>query len=95
MAARILHRHGDDEDGKDLEARRIAQQLPPGESIAFRYPGEEDRAVAVRLDDGTLVGYSAVCTHLACAVLWRKDRGGRASCTAPATRASSTPAPVR
>lgn len=49
--------------------------LLPGESIAFRYPGEEDRAVAVRLDDGTLVGYSAVCTHLACAVLWRKDRG--------------------
>lgn len=47
----------------------------PGARRAFRYPSEEDRAVAVRLDDGTLVGYSAVCTHLACAVLWRKDRG--------------------
>ncbi|MEW2069820.1 Rieske (2Fe-2S) protein [Streptomyces sp. NPDC007346] len=75
VAAGILHRHGDGEEGKAPEAKRIAQRLPPGESIAFRYPGEEDRAVAVRLDDGTLVGYSAVCTHLACAVLWRKDRG--------------------
>ncbi|MFD3737457.1 (2Fe-2S)-binding protein [Streptomyces sp. CB00316] len=75
VAAGILHRHGDGEEGQGPEAKRIAQRLPPGESIAFRYPGEEDRAVAVRLDDGTLVGYSAVCTHLACAVLWRKDRG--------------------
>ncbi|MEV0883849.1 ubiquinol-cytochrome c reductase iron-sulfur subunit [Streptomyces microflavus] len=75
VAAGILHRHGDGEEGKAPEPKRIAQRLPPGESIAFRYPGEEDRAVAVRLDDGTLVGYSAVCTHLACAVLWRKDRG--------------------
>ncbi len=75
VAAGILHRHGDGEDGKAPEPKRIAGGLLPGESIAFRYPGEEDRAVAVRLDDGTLVGYSAVCTHLACAVLWRKDRG--------------------
>ncbi|MGW4039987.1 Rieske (2Fe-2S) protein [Streptomyces sp. NPDC004778] len=75
VAAGILHRHGDGEEGKAPEPKRIAGGLPPGESIAFRYPGEEDRAVAVRLDDGTLVGYSAVCTHLACAVLWRKDRG--------------------
>lgn len=71
----MLHRHGDGEEGKAPEAKRIAGGLQPGESIAFRYPGEEDRAVAVCLDDGTLVGYSAVCTHLACAVLWRKDRG--------------------
>ncbi|MFJ9323606.1 Rieske (2Fe-2S) protein [Streptomyces globisporus] len=75
VAAGILHRHGDGEEGKAPEPKRIAAGLLPGESIAFRYPGEEDRAVAVRLDDGTLVGYSAVCTHLACAVLWRKDRG--------------------
>ncbi|MFH8691416.1 Rieske (2Fe-2S) protein [Streptomyces anulatus] len=75
VAAGMLHRHGDGEEGKAPEAKRIAGELLPGESIAFRYPGEEDRAVAVRLDDGTLVGYSAVCTHLACAVLWRKDRG--------------------
>ena len=27
--------------------------------------------MALRLPDGRLVGYSAVCTHLSCAVLWR------------------------
>ncbi|MEU0133425.1 Rieske (2Fe-2S) protein [Streptomyces sp. NPDC006296] len=75
VAGGILHRHGDTEDGKAPSPKRIAAQLLPGESLAFRYPGDEDRAVAVRLDDGTLAGYSAVCTHLACAVLWRKDRG--------------------
>ncbi|MGW4228465.1 Rieske (2Fe-2S) protein [Streptomyces sp. NPDC004980] len=75
VAGGILHRHGDEEGGKPPSPKRIAAQLLPGESLAFRYPGDEDRAVAVRLDDGTLVGYSAVCTHLACAVIWRKDRG--------------------
>ncbi|MFJ4873765.1 Rieske (2Fe-2S) protein [Streptomyces sp. NPDC088745] len=75
VAGGVLHRHGDP-DGDGLpKAKKIADALPAGESIAFRYPGDEDRAVAVRLDDGALVGYSAVCTHLACAVLWRKERG--------------------
>ncbi|MEI5033746.1 Rieske (2Fe-2S) protein [Streptomyces sp. S1A(2023)] len=83
VAAGMLHRHGDGEEGKAPEAKRIAGRLLPGESIVFRYPGEEDRAVAVRLDDGTLVGYSAVCTHLACAVLWRKDRGSEGELYCP------------
>ncbi|WP_434590849.1 Rieske (2Fe-2S) protein [Streptomyces sp. A5-4] len=73
VAGGVLHRHGDSEDAP--APKRIADQLLPGESLAFRYPGDEDRAVAVRLKDGSLVGYSAVCTHLACAVLWRKERG--------------------
>ncbi|WP_330330902.1 Rieske (2Fe-2S) protein [Streptomyces sp. NBC_00536] len=73
VAAGILHRHGDAE--KLPTAKKVADLLPPGESVAFRFPGDEDRAVAVRLKDGSLVGYSAVCTHLACAVLWRGDRG--------------------
>ncbi|MBW5485533.1 QcrA and Rieske domain-containing protein [Streptomyces bambusae] len=73
VAAGILHRHGDSEQLPEM--RKVADQLLPGESVAFRFPGDDDRAVAVRLSDGTLVGYSAVCTHLACAVLWRADRG--------------------
>lgn len=73
VAAGILHRHGDSE--KLPEAKLVADQLAPGQSVAFRFPGDDDRALAVRLADGTLVGYSAVCTHLACAVLWREDRG--------------------
>ena len=75
VAGGILHRHGDEEGGGAPEPKMISRQLLPGQSLAFRYPQEGDRAVAVRLDDGTLVGYSAVCTHLACAVLWRNDRG--------------------
>ncbi|MFC5805395.1 ubiquinol-cytochrome c reductase iron-sulfur subunit [Streptomyces formicae] len=81
VAAGVLHRHGDSEGTP--EPKKIADALLPGESIAFRYPGEADRAVAVRLGDGTLVGYSAVCTHLACAVLWREDRGGEGELYCP------------
>jgi Rieske Fe-S protein len=53
---------------------RIAGRIDPGQSVRFTYP-EEDPAMAVRLADGTLVGYSSVCTHLACGVLWRPERG--------------------
>ncbi|MFG3349200.1 Rieske (2Fe-2S) protein [Streptomyces sp. NPDC048018] len=81
VASGILHRHGDS-DGA-LEPKRIADRILPGDSVAFRYPDEEDRAVAVRLQDGTLAGYSAVCTHLACAVLWRKDRGSEGELYCP------------
>ncbi|MBT2406399.1 MULTISPECIES: ubiquinol-cytochrome c reductase iron-sulfur subunit [unclassified Streptomyces] len=73
VAAGILDRHGDSE--KLPKSKKVADQLAPGESMAFRFPGDEDRALAVRLWDGSLVGYSAICTHLACAVLWREDRG--------------------
>ncbi|MEU4271012.1 Rieske (2Fe-2S) protein [Streptomyces sp. NPDC026092] len=81
VASGILHRHGDS-DGAP-EVKKIADQLLPGESLAFRYPDEEDRAVALRMEDGTLAGYSAVCTHLACAVLWRKDRGSEGELYCP------------
>ncbi|MFG3140041.1 Rieske (2Fe-2S) protein [Streptomyces sp. NPDC048211] len=83
VAAGMLPRHGDPEDSKAPAPKRISSQLLPGESLAFSYPEEEDKAVAVRLDDGTLVGYSAICTHLACAVLWRKDRGSEGELYCP------------
>ncbi|MFJ2742736.1 Rieske (2Fe-2S) protein [Streptomyces sp. NPDC087440] len=83
VAGGVLHRHGDPEGDGVPRAKKIADALPAGESIAFRYPGDEDRAVAVRLDDGSLVGYSAVCTHLACAVLWRKERGSEGELYCP------------
>ncbi|MET9434686.1 Rieske (2Fe-2S) protein [Streptomyces sp. NPDC006551] len=81
VAGGILHRHGD-ADGTP-EPKKIADRLAPGEALAFRYPEEEDRAVAIRLEDGTLAGYSAVCTHLACAVLWRRDRGAEGELYCP------------
>ncbi|WP_405779915.1 ubiquinol-cytochrome c reductase iron-sulfur subunit [Streptomyces sp. NBC_00859] len=73
VAGGILKRHGDSETAP--APKKVTDRLQPGESVSFRFPGDEDRAVAVRLADGSLAGYSAVCTHLACAVLWRKDRG--------------------
>ncbi|GHA95516.1 ubiquinol-cytochrome c reductase iron-sulfur subunit [Streptomyces termitum] len=81
VASGILHRHGDG-DGTP-EPKKIADRILPGESLAFRYPGDEDRAIAVRMADGTLAGYSAVCTHLACAVLWRKERGSEGELYCP------------
>ncbi|MEV7401628.1 Rieske (2Fe-2S) protein [Streptomyces sp. NPDC091267] len=83
VAGGILPRHGDPDDNKALEPKRVSGQLLPGESVSFHYPDEEDVAVAVRLNDGTLVGYSAICTHLACAVLWRKDRGSEGELYCP------------
>ena len=54
---------------------KIADRLAPGAAVAFAYPGEDDRAIAIRLEDGRLVAYSSICTHLACAVLWRAESG--------------------
>ncbi|MEV0094883.1 Rieske (2Fe-2S) protein [Streptomyces sp. NPDC050738] len=81
VAAGVLPRHGDTEGVP--EPKKVTDRLLPGQSISFRYPGEEDRAVAVRLTDGTLAGYSAICTHLACAVLWRKERGSEGELYCP------------
>ncbi|MDI1463541.1 Rieske 2Fe-2S domain-containing protein [Catellatospora sp. KI3] len=71
VASGLFHRHGDGTAAPKL----VAERLEPGQSVAFSYPGEEDRAVALRMADGTLAAYSSVCTHLACAVLWRADQG--------------------
>lgn len=53
----------------------VARRLEPGRSVPFRYPTPEDPAIAIRLPSGDLVAYSSVCTHLACAVLWRPEHG--------------------
>lgn len=52
-----------------------ADQLEPGEVHYFDYPGEDDFAILLRLDNGEFVAYSGICTHLACAVYWDPDRG--------------------
>ncbi len=69
VAAGVLRRHGDGA----ADPVKVADRLSEGQAVTFGYPGEEDRAMAIRLADGTLVGYSTVCTHLACGVLWRDD----------------------
>jgi Rieske Fe-S protein len=69
VAVGLFRRHG---SGTAAPAK-VADRLEPGQAVAFRYPGTDDRALAIRLPDGRLVGWSAVCTHLACAVLWREE----------------------
>ncbi|OKJ15594.1 QcrA and Rieske domain-containing protein [Kitasatospora sp. CB01950] len=71
VSAGVLHRHGDG----SAPPLKVADRLERGQAVSFDYPGEDDRAMAIRLPDGTLVGYSTVCTHLACGVLWRRDHG--------------------
>jgi Rieske Fe-S protein len=71
VAVGLFRRHG----GGTAAPAKVADRLERGQAVAFRYPGEDDRALAIRLPDGRLVGWSAVCTHLACAVLWREEDG--------------------
>jgi Rieske Fe-S protein len=56
-------------------AKRIVGELAPGDSVHFSYPGEDDPAIAVRLPTGRVVAFSAVCSHLSCAVLWIRESG--------------------
>jgi Rieske Fe-S protein len=69
VAAGLFRRHGTGTAART----KVADRLEPGQAAAFRYPGADDRALAIRLPDGRLVGWSAVCTHLSCAVLWRQE----------------------
>jgi Rieske Fe-S protein len=71
VSAGVLHRHGDG----SAPPLKVADRLERGQAVSFDYPGRDDRAMAIRLPDGALVGYSTVCTHLACGVLWRRDHG--------------------
>jgi Rieske Fe-S protein len=53
----------------------VATEIAPGDAVHFSYPGDDDPAIAVRLPAGRVVAFSAVCTHLSCAVLWIKESG--------------------
>jgi hypothetical protein len=63
----------------------VAREIAPGESVRFRYPSEEDPAIAIRLADGALVAYSSVCASVLHRAL--EPRGRRI--TARVTAASS------
>lgn len=42
-------------------------------SLLFRYPTDKDPCIAVRTPEGKLVAYSQVCTHLSCAVVYKRE----------------------
>ena len=41
--------------------------------MLFRYPSEDSPCIAIRTPEGRLVGYSQVCTHLSCAVVYEQS----------------------
>ena len=70
VGAGVFRGHGQEA----ASPRRVAERIERGEAVAFAYPGADDPALAVRLADGSLAGFSSVCTHLACGVIWRANR---------------------
>lgn len=65
-----LFRRRDEPTAREV---RVAAAIPPGGSARFRFPTDEDPAIAIRLADDSLVAYSSVCTHLSCTVLWNRQ----------------------
>ena len=46
-----------------------------GGTHLFRYPGDDDPAILVRLSDTDVVAFSQKCTHLGCVVYYEPDEG--------------------
>ncbi len=59
------------------ERRKVTalSALPVGAAAVFSYPGEHDKCIAVRLQDGSIVAFSQACTHLSCAVIPKVEEG--------------------
>lgn len=64
---RFLHR-----ESSEVKLLGSARDLDVNGHILFRYPTAESPCIAIRTPQGTLVGYSQVCTHLSCAVVYDK-----------------------
>ncbi len=69
------------EGAKSFPEKPIAAEtdVPRGGVKEFRYPGEDDPCLLIRLADGRLVAYGQQCTHLSCAVV-PEPREGRLHC---------------
>jgi Rieske Fe-S protein len=57
------------------EARPIValDDVTVGDTYLFRYPGEEDPAILVRLGEREVYAFSQKCTHLGCVVYFESD----------------------
>jgi Rieske Fe-S protein len=47
--------------------------VPVGETYLFRYPGDADPAVLLRMDEDVVVAFSQKCTHLGCVVYYQPE----------------------
>jgi Rieske Fe-S protein len=50
-----------------------ATELSVGDVHYFQYPTAEDQAILLHLADGRFAAYSGKCTHLSCAVYYKKE----------------------
>ena len=50
-------------------------EIPVGQSLAFRYPDEFEPCLLVRLSANEFVAFNQKCTHLSCAVIPRPEEG--------------------
>jgi Rieske Fe-S protein len=57
----------------DLTPIVAAADVPVGGVHYFNYPGQDDHAILLRLDETQFVAYSGKCTHLSCAVYWKAE----------------------
>ena len=67
LAGHLIHLGSHTE--RDIGA---ASTLEEAGLLLFRYPTDRDPCIAVRTPEGKLVAYSQVCTHLSCAVIYKK-----------------------
>ena len=51
------------------------RDIPAGSARTFRFPGEHDPCLLIRMPEGDLLAYSQKCTHLSCAVVPRIEEG--------------------
>jgi arsenite oxidase small subunit len=51
------------------------KSIPIGHSVDFKFPGEHDDAILIRLTETKYVAYQNACTHLRCPVFWEKETG--------------------
>ena len=45
-----------------------------GDAVEFKFPGEHDDAILIRLGEEKFVAYQNACTHLRCPVFWVKEK---------------------
>lgn len=64
---------GSEGPGKDTVKAGLAKDLPPGKSMLVKAEGKP--LLVVRSPSGEYRAFSAICTHLACLVDWRKEQG--------------------
>lgn len=60
---------------KEYPRKKITDvsKLAVGDSLEFKFPGEHDDAIIIRLNEKKYVAYQNACTHLRCPVFWVKE----------------------